>query len=186
MPKTRIVKICKWIENKGLVVFFYLEVGVREDRCGRTEILDFRESGHEFRPCDAASLVDQLDGSPFAVVGHAVAYEHVEFAVVILDGQDHGHRLADLDQAGHFRSPRALADLDLHPAADVVAGKVSADHVQHVDGERPESDGLLVLVVPRATQFTGLIPNFLHLRVELDNDRVLEECSRTSLQIAES
>ena len=161
---------------------FYLEVCVREDGCGGAEILDFGESRHELGPCDATSLVDQLDGRPFAVVGHAVADEHVEFAVVVLDGQDHGHRLADLDQSGDFGSPRALAHLDLHPAADVVTGKVGPDDVQHVDGERAEGDGLLVLVVPRAAQLAGLIPHFLHLRVELDNDRVLEECPWTGLQ----
>ena len=57
---------------------------VREDGCGGAEILDLGESRHELGPCDATSLVDQLDGRPFAVVGHAVADEHVEFAVVVL------------------------------------------------------------------------------------------------------
>lgn len=114
-------------------------------------------------------------------MSHAIADEHVEFAVVILDGQHHGHRLTDFDQAGHFRSPWSFADLDLHPASDVVAGEISANDVQHVDGERTERDRLLVLVVPSAAQFAGLIPHFLDLRVELDNDCILEECSRAGL-----
>jgi hypothetical protein len=114
-------------------------------------------------------------------MSHTVADEHVEFAVVILDGQHHGHRLTDFDQTRDFGSPRSLSDLDLHPAADVVAGEISANDIQHVDGERTERDGFLVLIVPSATQFAGLIPNFLHLWIELNDDGVLEECSRTGL-----
>jgi len=115
-------------------------------------------------------------------VSHAVAYEHVEFAVIIFNGEDHGHRLTDLDQARDFGSPGTFTDLDLHPATDVIAGKVGTDDVQHVNGERTESDGLLVLVVPSAAQFAGLIPHFLHLRIELNDDGVLKESSRSSLK----
>jgi len=64
--------------------------------------------------------------------------------------------------------------LYLHPTADVVAGEVGADHVQHVHRERAERDRLLVLVVPRAPQLARLVPNLLHLRVVLDDDDVLE------------
>ena len=156
-------------------------MSVGQDGGGRAKVLDLGEARHELGSGDATSLVDQLDGRPFAVVGHAVAHEHVEFAVVVLDGQHHGHRLTDFDQSGHFGSPRSFANLDLHPAADVVTGKISAHNVQHVDGERPEGDGLFVLVVPCAAQFAGLIPDLLDLRVKLDDDGVLEEGARTSL-----
>ncbi len=152
-------------------------MSVREDGSGRAKVLDLGEPRHELGSGDAASLVNELDGRPFAVVGHAVADEHVEFAVVVLDGQHHRHRLTDLDQSRHFGSPGSLSDLDLHPAADVVSGEIGSDDVQHVDGEGAESDGLLVLIVPSAAQLAGLIPDFLDLWVELDDDGVLEECS---------
>jgi len=64
--------------------------------------------------------------------------------------------------------------LYLHPTSDVVTGEVSSDHVQHIDRERPEGDGLLVLVVPRAPELPGLIPDLLNLWVVLDDDDVLE------------
>ena len=70
----------------------------------------------------------------------------------------------------------------MHPAADVISGKVGTDHIEHVDGERPEGDRLFVLIVPGAAQFPRLIPNLLHLRVELDDDGVLEESTRSSLR----
>lgn len=152
-----------------------LEVGIGQDRSRSTKVLDLGEPGHELGPGDASSLVNQLNGGTFAVMGHAVANEHVELVVVVLDGQDHGHSLADLDQARDFGSPGSLANLDLHPAADVVTGEVSTDDVEHVDGEGTESDGLLVLIVPGAAQFAGDVPNFLDLVVVLDNDGVLKE-----------
>lgn len=156
-------------------------MSVREDGSGRAKVLDLGEPRHELGSGDAASLVNELDGRPFAVVGHAVADEHVEFAVVVLDGQHHRHRLTDLDQSRHFGSPGSLSDLDLHPAADVVSGEIGSDDVQHVDGEGAESDGLLVLIVPSAAQLAGLIPDFLDLWVELDDDGILEECARAGL-----
>ena len=36
---------------------------------------------------------------------------HVELVLVVLDAQDHGHRLADLDDAGHLAGVRSFADL---------------------------------------------------------------------------
>ena len=39
----------------------------------------------------------------------------------------------------------------------------------------PECDGLLVLVVPRAPQLPGLVPDLLDLWVVLHHNRVLEE-----------
>jgi len=71
--------------------------------------------------------------------------------------------------------------LYLHPTSDVVTGEVSSDHVQHVDRERPEGNGLLVLVVPRAPKFPGLIPDLLHLWVVLDDDDVLEVSARSGV-----
>lgn len=68
--------------------------------------------------------------------------------------------------------------LDLHPALQVVAEEVGGDGVEHVDGERAESDGLLVVVVPGAAQAAGLVPHFLHERIVLDDDGVLDEGSR--------
>ena len=67
-----------------------------------------------------------------------------------------------------------FAHLDLHPAADVVAGKVGAHNVEHVDGERPEGDRLLVLVVPGAAQLARVVVHLLHVGVVLDDDGVLE------------
>lgn len=151
-----------------------LEVGVRQHGGGGAEVLDLGEPGHQLGPGDASPLVHQLNGSPLPVVRHTIPHQHVELGVVVLDGQDHGHRLADLHQARHLGGPRTLAHLDLHPAANVVAGEVRPHHVQHVDGEGPEGHGLLVLVVPRAAQLPGLIPHLLHLGIVLDDDDVLE------------
>ena len=156
-----------------------LEVSVREDGSGSSEILDLGELGHELGSGDASLLVDELNGSALAVMSHAVADEHVELVVVILDGQNHGHRLANLDKAGNLGSPGSLSDLNLHPASDVVSGKVSANDVQHVNGERSEGDGLLVLVVPRAPQLASLIPDLLNLGIVLDDNCVLKEGSRS-------
>ena len=67
--------------------------------------------------------------------------------------------------------------LNLHPAAHIVSGKVSAHHVQHVNGERSEGDRLFVLVMPSAPKFAGLIPDLLNLRIILDNDGVFKVSS---------
>lgn len=69
------------------------------------------------------------------------------------------------------------AYLDLHPALQVVAEEVGGHGVEHVDGERPEGDRLLVIVVPGAAQAAGLVPNLLNKRIVLDDDRVLDERS---------
>ena len=116
-----------------------LEVGVGENAGAGTKVLDLGELGHELGPGDAALLVHQLDGGALAVMSHAVADQHVELLLVVLDGEDHGHSLADLDEAANLGGPGSLADLDLHPAAHVVAGKVRPHNVQHVHGEWPEN-----------------------------------------------
>ena len=36
---------------------------------------------------------------------------HVELVLVVLDAQDHGHRLADLDDARHLAGVRSFANL---------------------------------------------------------------------------
>ena len=151
-----------------------LEMGVGEDRRGRAKVLDLGEPRHELRPGDATPLIDQLNRGPFTVVRHAISHEHVKLGIVVLYGEHHRHRLADFHQSGDLGRPGALADLYLHPAANVVAGEVGAHHVQHVDGERAERDRLLVQIVPSAPQLSRLIPNFLNLRVILHDDNVLE------------
>ena len=45
----------------------------------------------------------------------------------------------------------------------------------------PKRDGLLVLLMPSAPQFSGLVPDLLDLRVVLHHDGVLEECARTGI-----
>ena len=88
-------------------------------------------------------------------MGHAVAHQHVELLLVVLDGQHHGHCLADLDEAGHLAGPGSLSDLDLHPAADIVSGKVRSHHVQHVHGERSkELSGLEGYLLASSTALT--------------------------------
>jgi hypothetical protein len=130
--------------------------------------------GHDLGPDDAAVLIDQLNGRPFAVVGHAIPDQHVELVLVVLDGQYHRHCLPDLDDARHLGGPGSLPDLDLHPALEVVAEKVGGDRVEHVDLEGPEGDGLLVEIVPGAAQLPGLVPDLLHVRVVLDDYGVLD------------
>lgn len=81
-------------------------------------------------------------------MGDAVTDQHVEFVLVVLDGQHHRHGLTDLDNAADFGSPGALADLDLHPALEVITEEVGCDGVEHIDGEWAERDRFLVVVVP--------------------------------------
>ena len=113
-----------------------LEVGVAQDGGAGAEVLDLVELGHQLGSRHAAGLIHQLDGSALAIVSHAVSDQHVELLLIVLDSQDHGHGLPDLDKAGHLTGPGSLPDLDLHPAANVVSGKVRSDNVQHVHGER--------------------------------------------------
>lgn len=88
-----------------------LEVRVRQHGRAGAEVLDFREPGHEFATGHAALLVYQLDGCPFAIVGHAVSHEHVKFGVIVLDRKHHGHSLSNLHEPGNFGSPRSFSDL---------------------------------------------------------------------------
>lgn len=136
------------MENKRIFFLFYLEVGVRDDWSGLAEIADLLETGHDLWPCNATILIDQLDGSAETVVGNAVADQHVELVLVVLDGEYHRHGLTDLDDAAHFAGPRTFAHLDLHPALQIVAQEVGRHGVQHVNSERPECHRLLVVVVP--------------------------------------
>lgn len=76
-----------------------LEMSIRQDGSTGAKVLDLAELGHEFGSGNAALLIHQLDGSAFAVMSHAVTDEHVEFLVVVLDGQDHGHGLTDFDES---------------------------------------------------------------------------------------
>jgi len=151
-----------------------LEVSVGQDGGTGTKVLDLGEFGHELGPGDAALLVDQLDGGPLAVVSHAVTHQHVKLLLVVLDGENHGHGLSDLDKAADLGGPGTLADLDLHPAANIVAGEISTNNVKHVHGEGSECDRLLVLIMPCTSELPGLVPNLLDLGIVLDNDGVLE------------
>lgn len=151
-----------------------LEVGVGQHTGAGSEVLDLGELGHQLGSGHTSLLVDQLDGGALAVMGHAVADQHVEFLFIILDGKHHGHGLANLDKSTDLAGPWSLSDLDLHPAANIVTGKVSTDNVQHVDREGSEGDRFLILIVPCASQLSGLIPDFLDLRVILHNNGVLE------------
>jgi hypothetical protein len=45
-------------------------------------------------------------------MGHAVPDEHVELVVIVLDGENHCHRLTDLDESRNFRGPRSLSNLN--------------------------------------------------------------------------
>lgn len=81
-------------------------------------------------------------------MSHAVANQHVEFVLVILDGQHHRHRLTDLDDTADFRSPGTFANLDLHPALKVITEEVGRDGVEHINGEWTEGDRLFVVIVP--------------------------------------
>ena len=91
---------------------FYLEVRVAEHVCRGVKVLDFLERRHDLGPGHASLLVHELDGGALAVVGHAVAHHHVKLVLVVLDAQDHGHRLADLDDVGDLGGVGALADLE--------------------------------------------------------------------------
>ena len=68
-----------------------LEVGVADDGGGAAEVLDLLELAHDLGPGDAAELVHQLDGGALAVVRHAVADQHVELVLVILQPRQLGN-----------------------------------------------------------------------------------------------
>lgn len=156
-----------------------LEVSIRQHRRACPEVLDLRKPRHQLRSRHTSTLIHQLNRSSLTIVSHAVSHQHIKLAVVVLDGQHHRHRLADLYQSGHLRSPWSLSDLNLHPASHIISSKVRSNHVQHIHGERPERYALLVLIVPRASQLPGLIPNLLHLRIVLQYNYVLEVRSRS-------
>ena len=89
--------------------------------------------------------------------------------------KDHeGWMISDQSQS----KPPDVGYLNLHPALEVVAEEVGGDGIDHVDGERSEGDRFLVVVVPGAAQAAGLIPHFLHQRVVLNDDGVLNESTR--------
>lgn len=64
--------------------------------------------------------------------------------------------------------------LDLHPAANVVAGKVGSHYVEHIYGKGPECDRLLVLIVPGAAQLARMIVHLLHVWIILNDNGVFE------------
>ena len=95
-------------------------------------------------------------------MSHTVPDNHVKLILLILDTQNHGHGLANLDNATHFTGPGTFSRLDLHPALEIVTQEVSCDRVEHVHLEGPEGDRLLIVVVPRAPELSGLIPYLLN------------------------
>ena len=115
-----------------------LEVGIAEHAGTGTKVLDFVKLGHELGSGDTTLLVNKLDWSSLAIMGHTVADQHVKLLFIILDSKHHGHGLTNLDQTGHLAGPWTLAHLDLHPAADIITGKVSTNNIQHVNWEWSE------------------------------------------------
>jgi hypothetical protein len=101
-------------------------------------------------------LINQLNWRPLAIVSNTVPDQHIEFVLVVLDGQHHGHSLSDLYDARNFRSPWTLAYLNLHPALKVVSEEVGRHGVKHINLEWSEGDGFFVEIVPRASQFARL------------------------------
>ena len=169
---------------------YYLKKEVTSGQQLINNFIDFRQPlityttstlilpGHDLRPDNATILVNQLNGRPLAIMCHAVPHQHVKLVLVVLDSQHHRHSLTDLHDTGHLGRPWTLAHLDLHPTLQVVTQEVSSNGVQHVHLEWPEGDGLLVEVVPGAPELPRLIPDLLHVRVVLDDDRVLHVASR--------
>lgn len=85
--------------------FKRLKVGIREHGGRGAKVFDLGKAAHQFGSCYAARLVDQLDWTPFSVVGKTVSNQHVEFVLLVFDGQNHGHSLANFDYACHFACP---------------------------------------------------------------------------------
>lgn len=142
-----------------------LEVGEAHDRGRRSKVFNFLEFTHNLWSYNASMLIDKLNRSTFSIMRHAVSYQHVEFVLVVFDGQNHCHCLSDLDDSTDFRSPRSLAYLNLHPALEIVSQEVGSHSVKHVNLEWTERYSFLVEVVPRATQFTSL-----------QNDKISKDC----------
>lgn len=158
-----------------------LEVCVREDWSWRAKVLDLRELGHDLRPDNTSLRVYKFNWGSFSVMSDAVSDQHVELVLFIFDGKNDGHSLTNLDNTSNFRSPWSFSDLDLHPTTDVVSCKVCPHDIQHVNWERPEGDRLFILVMPSASKFPCLIPNFLDLWVILNDDSVFKESAASSL-----
>ena len=106
---------------------------------------------HNLRPNNAPVLIHQLNRCPLAIVSDAVPHQHVKLVLVILDSQDHRHRLPYLHYTGHFAGPWPFTNLNLHPALQIVAKEIGGDSMQHVHLERSEGHRLLVEIVPGAT-----------------------------------
>lgn len=135
---------------------------------------------HDFGPDDTSVLIDELNGCAFAIVSDAVSHKHVKLVLIVLDGKDHGHGLSDFDDARDLGSPRTFADLNLHPALQIIAKEVGGNGMEHVNLEGSESHGFFVKVVPSAPEFSRLIPNLLDVRIVLNDYRVLDVTSGRS------
>jgi len=67
--------------------------------------------------------------------------------------------------------------LNLHPTLEIVSKKVGSDSMEHVHLEGSKRNWLLIKVVPSTSELASLIPNFLHERIKLDNDRIFHKRS---------
>ena len=132
---------------------------------------------HNLWPDDTSILINKLNRSTLSIMRHAISHQHIELVLVILDREYHRHCLSDLNNSRHFGSPRSLTNLNLHPTLQIVAKEIGGNCVEHVNLEGTECHGFFVKVVPRATQFSRLIPNFLNVRVVLNDYRVLDVTS---------
>ena len=80
----------------------YLEICVTEDVGGAVKVLDLLERTHDFRPDHASLFIHQLNGRSLSVVSHAIAHHHVKLVLVVFNTENHGHGLADFNDAGYF------------------------------------------------------------------------------------
>ena len=64
--------------------------------------------------------------------------------------------------------------LNLHPASKIVSEEICGDWVKHIDLVWSESYCLFVEIIPCTSKPSCLIPNFLQLRVILNDDCVFD------------
>ena len=81
----------------------------------------------------------------------------VEWSVA-LDGDDHGERVADLDQSVDGRRQRSFAQLDVHGGRGRIAAEAHHLRVQHVDVERVRHR-LLQIALPEAADRSRTVPH---------------------------
>lgn len=102
--------------------------------------------------------------------GETRAHLQIE-AGISLDGNDEGHRVADLDEAVGRRGERALADLDVELGRSRVAAERHDLLVEHVHREA-DSQGLVDVALPEAADRAHRVPDLLDARLVLQATRV--------------